>query len=210
MTIFCINIGNLDYCKYSIFFIEKLCLYNNINFFILNNNSKYNKYNVHPSWLKLFCHTLVEDDFILCWDLDLLPTKLFDIHKFLDTKNINLAYDQAYIRDNFTFNNKFKYNCGLLGIPKTYQREIENIYYKAKNSSYPSYEQYHVNDWIFDNNILIHNLDTKLNMMYDGTCIDKNNINYNIHYTWKITSSKHKYDLIINHYNTFKEGFDFR
>ena len=29
---------------------------------------------IHPAWYKLLCHQIVHSDFILCWDLDLLPT----------------------------------------------------------------------------------------------------------------------------------------
>lgn len=203
MTIFCINIGDVNYAQYSLPLIKKLCEYNNINLYVLDKNISQNIYNVHPSWFKLFCHSLIDDDFILCWDLDLIPTRLYSLYDFIDTNKINLSYDQSYVREGFTFNGKFKYNCGLLGIPKIYQADIENIYIKAKSSNYPSYEQYHVNDWIFDNKINIHGIDTKLNMMYDGTPVDKNDINYNIHYTWKITSSSDRYNLVLKHHDTF-------
>jgi hypothetical protein len=203
MTIFCINVGDVGYAQYSLSLIKKLCEYNNINLYILDQNISQNIYNVHPSWLKLFCHSLIDDDFILCWDLDLVPTRLYNLYDFIDTNKINLSYDQSYVREGFTFNGKFKYNCGLIGIPKIYQRDIENIYIKAKSSNYPSYEQYHVNDWIFDNKINIHDIDTKLNMMYDGTPIYKNDINYNIHYTWKIASAGDRYNLVLKHHETF-------
>lgn len=203
MTIFCINIGNIKYAPYALPLIESLCKHNNINLFILDKNIPQNTYNAHPSWLKLFCHTLVQDDYIICWDLDLVPTKLYNIKDMFDTDNINLAYDQCYLREGFTFNGKFRYNCGLFGIPKKAQKWLESIYQKARNSNYPSYEQYHVNDAIYDNNIKVTNLDTKLNMMYDGFPVNENNTNYNIHYTWKIMSEGHRVDLMIDHYNKF-------
>lgn len=203
MTIFCINIGDISYAKYSLPFIEKLCEYNNINLYILDHNISQNIYNVHPSWLKLFCHSLVQDDFIICWDMDLVPIKLYNLSTFFNTSILNLAYDQSYLRENFTFNGKFKYNCGLFGIPKIYQSWLENIYNNAFASRYPSYEQYHINDTIYDDQILIHDLDTKLNYMYSGVEIASDNPNYNIHYTWKIMSNRHRHDLIIKHYNQF-------
>ena len=57
---------------------------------------------------------------------------------------------------------------------------------------------------IFDKNIDVHVLDSKLNMFYEGNDIQKDNPNYNIHYTWKIKSEEHRYELIVKHYNNFK------
>jgi len=93
MTIFLINVNDCEYAKYSIPLIKKLCEFNNINLFILDKDLDQNIYKKHPSWLKLFCHDLVDDDFILCWDLDLVPVKLYQID-FLNINKINLSYDR--------------------------------------------------------------------------------------------------------------------
>jgi hypothetical protein len=203
MTIFCINIGDISYGKYSLPIIKKLCEYNNINLFVLDKNIPQNIFRVHPSWLKLFCHQIVKDDFIISWDLDLVPTRMYNIKEMFDTNKINLSYDGSYLKENFTFNGKFKYNCGLLGIPKNKQEWCENIYHSSNHRKYPSYEQYHINDSIYDNKININVLDNKLNKMYDARPIDSNDNNYNIHYTWKTGGNEHKRELIEKHCRIF-------
>lgn len=207
MTIFVINVGDTKYSKHSLPIIEKFCEFNGINLFVLTKNIPQNVYNLHPSWLKLFSHQLVDDDFILCWDLDLVPTKLYKIEDMLDKTKLNFCYDAAYIRQNFTFNGKFKYNCGLIGIPKSYSNFMENVYHKyGRIANYPSYEQYYVNDEIFDNNIIPNLLDSNLNYMFDGNENLNDNV-LNAHYTWKINSNEHRVELIKNHYNKFYNNF---
>ena len=202
MTVFVIDI-NTEYSKYSIPIIDKFCKYNEFNLFVLDKNIEHNIHNQHPSWLKLFSHKLVDDDFILCWDLDLLPTKRFKLD-CLDYSKINLCHDSGFINENFTFNGKFKYNCGLIGVPKTYASFFESIYFeKAQNSQYPSYEQYHVNDKIFDNKIDVNLLPHEYNYLYDGFKVPETV--KNIHYTYKINSNEHRVELIKEHYNNFYE-----
>ena len=208
MTIFVINIGDTIYGKYSLPFIEKLCEHNNINLFVLSEDLPKNIYNLHPSWLKLFSHSLIDDDFILCWDLYLLPTKLYNIKGLLDYNNLNFCYDGSHIGEGFTFNGKFKFNCGLIGIPKKYQNFIENVYHKyGKIATYPSYEQYYVNDEIFDNKIIPNLMDGRLNNMFNGSENFSEDI-LNIHYTWKIRSNQHRVELIEKHFNKYKNNFN--
>ena len=207
MTIFVINIGDTGYSNHTLPIIEKFCEFNEINLFVLTENIPQNVYDLPPSWLKLFSHQLVDDDFILCWDLDLVPTKLYKIKDMLDTTKLNFCYDSGYIYENFIFNGKFKFNCGLIGIPKSYSTFMENIYHKhGMNANYPSYEQYYVNDEIFDNNITPNVLDTNLNYMFNGNENFDTNV-LNSHYTWKINSNEHRIELIKNHYNKFYENF---
>lgn len=208
MTIFVINIGDTVYDKYTLPFIEKLCDFNNINLFVLDQNISQNIYGLHPSWLKLFCHRLVDDDFILCWDLDLVPTKLYNLEKMFDKELINLGYDRGFSEGGFTFNGKFKYNCGLMGIPKKYQSFFENIYHKYGSTAvYPSYEQYYVNDEIFDNNLPINLVDFGLNPLYNGPGIFSENV-LNIHYTGGISSNQQRIDLTRFHFEKYKELFN--
>jgi hypothetical protein len=207
MTIFVINIGDTVYGKYSLAFIEKLCEHNNINLFVLSEDIPKNIYNLHPSWLKLFSHSLIDDDFILCWDLDLVPTKLYNIKELIDYNNLNFCYDGSYLNEGFTFNGKFKYNCGLIGVPKKYQQFMENIYHEyGKYAQYPSYEQYYVNDEVFNKNITPNVLNNNLNYMFNGSEDFSDNI-YNIHYTWKINSNQHRIDLIKKHINIYGKNF---
>ena len=207
MTLFVINIGNTGYSQYSLPLIKKLCDYNGVNLFVLEENIPQNIYNLHPSWLKLFCFDIIDDDFIVSWDLDLVPKKNYELKSFFNTEMLNMAYDTSYIVDNFTFNGKFKYNCGLIGASRKYSDSLKSIYYNfGKFAMYPSYEQYYVNDWIFDNNIPVNLIDSKLNTHFDGND-DLNNENFNTHYTWKIKNNQHRIDLIKKHFDIYEKDF---
>lgn len=200
MKLVAINVGNLGYGKYSIPFIEKLCKKNNIEFICLDQDIKLNCYKLHPSWLKLFLHELYEDDFIISWDLDLVPCQMYDLKEYFDLNKINLSYDSSYIYDGNKFNGKFKYNCGLIGIPKSYSETLINIYLNmGLNSRYPSYEQYHVNDWIYDNNIEINLLPEKLNCMRRKDR-DFPEDTLNKHYTYSVLDDEGKEMFIKQHY----------
>lgn len=207
MTVLVINVGNTEYGKYSLPLIEKLCNYNNVNLFVLDKNIPQNKYNLHPSWLKLFCFDLIDDDFIISWDLDLVPTKLYNFKTFFNDDEFNFCYDPSFEKFNFTFNGKFKYNCGLMGIPKKYDNLLKTIYdTKGEKSTYPSYEQYHINDEIFDKKIPVNLLDYNLNTLFDGNENFNNDI-FNVHYTWKINSNQHRIDLIKKHFTIYANNF---
>ena len=209
MTLFVINIGEeVDtYADCSIPLLQKLCKFNKINLFILSNNIKQNVHNVHPSWLKLFAHDIIDDDFIITWDLDLVPTHLYKLKDFFNTEKLNLSYDSAYILHNNTFNGKFKYNCGLMGIPKTYRQYMVDIYNKhAPNPHYTSYEQFFVNDTIYDNNTDVHLLDNRLNhLIWAGPVEDK----LNLHYTHYNPTNFNRTALIQHHFERFKSNFNY-
>lgn len=207
MTLFVINIGETGYAKDSLFLINKLCAYNKIKLFVLNENITQNIYGLHPSWLKLFCHDIVDDDFIICWDLDLVPCKLYDLKQYFNFDNLNFCFDGSFIHEKFNFNGKFKYNCGLIGVPKKFKNFLKTVYFNnAYDASYPSYEQYYINDYIFDLNINPNVLPEKLNFMYNGTDNFEDEL-LNIHYTWKIKSKQHRIELIKKHKIKYKINF---
>jgi hypothetical protein len=201
MTIFVINIGNLDYGQYTLPLIKKLCDYNNINLFVLENDIEQNIYNLHPSWLKLFAHDLIDDDFIISWDLDLLPLKMYDIKSIFNKEKLNLTIDTGILHGLSYFNNNFKYNCGFIGIPKSQSNTMKDIYYKyGKSASYPSYEQYYVNDYIAENNIDINIIDNKYNFLYNNSVkIDEI---YNHHFTFEANHDT-KFGLIKQAYDEY-------
>lgn len=167
MKLIVINVGETKYSDFSIPFIEKLCKKNDLEFIIIDKDVKENYYNLHPAWIKLLLHELYEDDFIISWDLDLVPCKMYDLKSYFDTSKLNLAYDGTFIYDNHSFiNGKFKYNTGLIGIPKIYSKAFKNIYdISGKDPTYPSYEQYYINDWIYDNKVPVNRLVDELNVM---------------------------------------------
>lgn len=210
MTVFVIDIDS-EYGHLTLPFIKKVCEFNGVNLYVLKQNLNQNVFNLHPSWLKLFCHEIVEDDFVICWDLDLVPTRFFDLKKLFNQEMLNLSKDWSLFNNgqfNRTgYNYKFQFNCGLIGIPKSYDKFFRDIYYDCGyNSFYPSYEQYHVNDKIFDTNQEVNVLDPRLNYFKEIENYPEDV--YSVHYTWKIKSNQHRIQLIENHNERYKKKFD--
>lgn len=206
MTLFVINVGNTGYSHLSLPLIEKLCKYNDINLYVLNNDITQNYKKLHPSWLKLFCHELINDDFIICWDLDLVPTKLFNLKSYFDVNNINMCVDWSLKKGEIGYNSNFRFNCGLIGIPKSKSTFFSDIYEEIKNPTYPSYEQYYVNDKIAETKTKVSLLDGNINYFFDGTSHYPQDVK-SIHYTWRIVSNEHRINLINEHVKKYGKNF---
>jgi len=161
-----------------------------LSFFVLNEN----KYDVHPSWLKLKCFDYIEDDFVLCWDMDLLPRRFSDsIEKYLNHNLINLVADSGAPISNYPY---FKYNCGLMGIPKKYRSLLDRVFLQAKTSTEPAYEQFPLNKELKERNFLdIHELNPSWNCIFSLNGIQKcfNNSTKAIHYTGCSDFERQKY-----------------
>lgn len=122
----------------------------------------YNKDDAHPSWYKLLAHRHLnyQYDYCLCWDLDLLPSNKHSVSDIISEINLEKFYacqDTSFVGSTSYFNSfpdiveNFRWNCGLLGIPKTHAHEMEKIYDDHHTSTKPSFEQYHVADYLYLN-----------------------------------------------------------
>lgn len=126
----------------------------------------------HPSWFKLLAHKILPNyDFIICWDLDLLPSNPdVEIIKAFNMNRLCLAWDShAKYFPNDKYCPSFKYNGGLIGIPKTYSNFTETIFDKYAPGYKPSYEQYYLNDEIESQNIDVFELPENMNVLYSAT-----------------------------------------
>ena len=196
MTVFVIAVGS-GYAAYSLPILEQFCSFNGVKLHVV----KENPYDLHPSWLKCLCHKMVEDDFIVCWDLDLLPVKNYLLSEYFDVSKINMAKDYIFeVQSEPVFNDNFKYNGGLVGIPKSYSEFFEDIFYNHDRSkSYPSYEQYYLNDKLVGTNTQVHELPIELN--FAAKWAGKNQScerALNLHYTYGHNEIE-KYDAIKIH-----------
>lgn len=170
MKVFLINIPTENACK-----SYQLCydvIYDyfkriGVEVFLLEKND----FGVEPSWLKLKCFDYVDDDFVLCWDMDLLPRRWCpSILNDLDFTKINVVRDSIF----YTKTVKplpeapyYRYNCGLLGIPKSYRPMLDKVFLEAKTSKLPSYEQYPLNlEWSKNDFKDVHELDKTWNCIY--------------------------------------------
>lgn len=185
---------------------EILCDYfkkHNISAFFLDKN----EYGVHPSWLKLKCFDYVQDDFILCWDMDLLPRKNTpNILKELNFSKINLVVDTIfYTKTKPPHTSYHKYNCGLIGLPLKYRHITDKVFLESKTSILPSYEQYPINRELAKYNFkdvyeldktwnCIFHLPTTPNSFYTSAKL--------IHYTGEF-SNKDRVSLIKGHYHHY-------
>ena len=185
MTVFLINIPSSEnedmYRMCQDILIDYFNKYN-IKVFTLTEN----KWNIHPSWLKMKCFDYINDDFVLCWDLDLLPKKNCpSIIPHLDFDKINMVEETGRILGQHSFTDgenlklgQFKYNCGLIGIPLKYKNDIEYIFSTYKDSSWPCWEQYHFNKHLSKNNFKdINELNKSWNCMYHPRHITNSFIN---------------------------------
>jgi hypothetical protein len=158
---------------------------------------------VHPSWLKLLVYRMFPDyDYIICMDLDLLPKNpdVQFIHEFNMSK-ISMCVDTAIKHaPNSRFNEKFRYNCGLIGIPRTMAPFIEGVFKKHTPGTYPSWEQYYFNDELVDQGIEVHELPDDINCFFRFKESKKARC---IHYT----NTDHAKDFVEGHaYRYFREA----
>ena len=216
MEVILISVGDLPYSKYSIPLIQSLCDYNQVKLHVITADLPQNINRSHPAWLKLFCHDICDSDFVIVWDCDLVPTRLYNLYDYFDMTKINMAYDGMYIRTGNFFNHKFKYNSGLIGIPKTYSQQVQQIYYKySKDSTYPSWEQYHLNDTIYDENWPIHVLDNVINCMDYMNYVNPNstanalNLHYTSHWVDGVEIKIDRTKMIKDHYDKYLSNFKF-
>jgi len=126
---------------------------------------------VNPSWLKLFPHRVLPGyDYIIIWDLDLLPRTrdVKVIHEF-NMEKLCLVWDTHARKHSIATEGKgylyypsFKYNTGLIGVPKSYQPFLDSVM-MYMNPTVPSFEQYPLNHEIVEQNIIVHELPDDLN-----------------------------------------------
>lgn len=164
-------------------------------------NLKHNTRGAHPSWYKTLAHrhTDYKYDFILCWDLDLIPCKsdsVSIVFDEVDTKKFYscpdtilfergcLSSNEKYTRMDCSDCSKFRWNCGLLGIPKSHASTLEKMYDDNCNSTRHSWEQYYINDYLSANEHLIvdgNYMNNILSFRYPNFLVDGDIVN--IHYS---------------------------
>jgi hypothetical protein len=202
ITPFIIAVGDVPYKKYSLEILKDFFSNLNIEPFILEESGDKNYKKAHPSWLKLISHKYIqdEDSVVLCWDLDLLPVKK-SLQFNLSETNFSLAFDTSIVLGKQGFNEKFRFNCGLIGIPPNKRNFCEKIYNNKAPGTYPSYEQYYFNDELVDSNELINLIPVRYNTLFhNGPLMYEAE---NIHYTWPCINESDRLKLIIKHHEQY-------
>lgn len=163
----------------------------------------------HPSWFKLLAHTILPGyDFIITWDLDLLPRspyvdviEEFNKLKFCICRDSGLIHHPEIIKQ-LPFPPCFKYNCGLMGIPSKYKNFMENIFLKNAPGNSTTWEQNYVNIDLDRQNIDVCVLSDSLNTFHAFE--PASYTSKLIHYTWGV-DAKNK---ISNHRRKYFEAID--
>lgn len=145
----------------------------------------------HPSWWKLLAHKILPGyDFILCWDLDLLPrTPHVSILEDLDMTKLCLAWDWAALCfPTKKFRPSFKYNGGLIGYPASARPFLEGLFEAHAPGEFPSYEQYYLNDAIEEASYPVHELPKDVNVHFSFNEFRRARLQ---HYTYKQEAKRH-------------------
>lgn len=148
----------------------------------------HNNTNAHPSWYKLMAHRHLKwkYDYCLCWDVDLLPTNKHSVLDIVSEVKLDKFYgccdtsiivggSGSYFIEYPNIVSNFRWNCGLLGIPQSRSEVMEDIYHKHTNSTKPSYEQYHVADYLYRNQHEIVDGDPMNNVMVQSVLDSRSN-----------------------------------
>lgn len=169
MMVIIFNIGNINYSPIAIEVLKHYFIKHGIRHKIVTTLGEYNYNNVHPSWMKMLAHKMFPgNDFILTWDLDLLPIdSSLNIEAVIDKSRLNMVYDTSVVLGYEVYTPKtFKYNGGLIGIPNHLSDWCANIYDKYSLGEYPSYEQYYLNERIVFDKIDVNRLPDEMNVLY--------------------------------------------
>jgi glycosyltransferase involved in cell wall biosynthesis len=157
--------GDIFYAPDSKRVLEDYFRFHGIPYYFVTEKPYFDTKDAHPSWWKLKVHSIVRGyDFIITWDLDLLPrNRHVNVIQDFDMTKICMVRDST-VSD--TEDGYFKYNGGLIGIPKTYQSFMANIFDAHAPGVLNDYEQYYLNNQLFQTNAKIHELPRKLNGLY--------------------------------------------
>jgi len=198
INVFIICTDNLEYKNDSMSVLSDYFSYHKIPVTYIN-KILHNPKNAAPSWIKTIAYRYIDNkDFVLCWDLDLLPTdRSINIMDFLNLDKINMCIDTSILLTGQKYNKNFKYNGGLLGYPYSYKNFFENIYDKYAPGKRPSYEQYYLNDELHSQKIQVHELPNFFNTLYTNNKIFDDS--FCKHYTWSIKNESHRAQLISEH-----------
>lgn len=207
-----LDVGTLPYASISRkvledYFTRKQIDYKFITSSILD-SIDINTKKAHPSWWKMIIHRLLPGyDYIICWDLDLLPkSRDVSILEMFDFTKLTLAYDSP--GNTVPFCPDFKYNGGLIGIPASHASFTEYIYDTYAPGTLPSYEQYYLNTEIARKEIKVHELPRNVNVLYPVKKEERPAFYDSLvqHYTYGFGTEENRVSLIQAHHDRYFQG----
>jgi len=164
MLVLTFAVGALDYERWALPVLEHYFASRDLRFVV---HREGRDHPAHPSWYKLLAHKLYpEEDFILCWDLDLLPARATVEMDYIASGLLNLSLDTSLFYGQPRERNDFFYNCGLLGIPRCLGGAMADLFDACAPGDRPSWEQYYVNEWIARSDVGVYALPVRMNVLH--------------------------------------------
>lgn len=203
MTGLVINVGDVPYAQDALQVIKDFFVYNDTPLVVVENDLAQNYHRAHPSWLKMFCHDIIDDDFVLCWDLDLLPDSRYRITDFIKDRSrfhIGIECGLLYGWPMDRYGPKFKYNCGFMGVPKSFGPIFNDIYsrFGGNPQNRDCWEQLYVNDYLVDNDVDVCIIRPEFNCSLNNRAEFLPNVR-NKHYTYGVMDSWQRAEMIKQH-----------
>lgn len=215
IAVVCNNHQKISWIDSAVDFLQEAFRYTGVSFEFVS-SLDHNVFGVHPSWYKLLLHKHFgyRFDYCLCWDLDLLPTNRHSVRDIIseismdkfyacrDSGTLQYGNDQYFTTIDGIVSN-FRWNCGLFGIPKAEAFAMERIYQTHHNSTKPSYEQYHVAEYLYSNQDKIIEGDGRNNVLVQAIANSK--LNQILHFAtanclhYSISDPSVRYSMIHEH-----------
>ncbi len=163
--------GNLEWSRFTEPYIRYYCERHGYNLVFADVN---HIHNVATSWTKCkaFKHTTAP--FILFMDLDIFPLPNAPaIHEDLCAGTLNLVVDEYLVgsygrakeRQYNLPDGSMRFNCGLMGIPRTYATWLESVYERRDQDRDLWWEQSEINLAVYRDCLEVNLLDEKWNTL---------------------------------------------
>ena len=187
-------VGNFSWKAPAREVLEDYCKFHNLRLTVVDKDVgvTLNPKVSQPSWWKLFAFKLLPPDaqFVVCWDLDLLPKSRTIPPPRFHLSRINVSLEPAVLFYGFQGPSNFLYNMGFFGYPKCEAEFFQYIYDKHAPGNRDCWEQFYVNDEIAARGTVgdLHTIDPIYNTSYPMNHNPKKPLEDSlfVHYTWAV------------------------
>ena len=195
-----ICVGDIHYANDSKKVLVDYFSRNKITYHFVEKTPNIELRNSHPSWWKLLAHKILPGyDYIICWDLDMLPSSpTVKCFEEFNPNQLCLAWD--LVAKHFPeskFIPEFKYNGGLIGYPSSAVPFMEEVFNKYAPGTYPSYEQYYLNQEIARQSYPVYEFPGDINVLYGAPEFETARLK---HYTGRDDAKSKIHDHVVRYF----------
>ena len=155
-------------------------------------------------WGRYHAHRVIDADVIISQDADILPcSTAYDIREHISGEKFSMPLDPyaPVLQDNESLRFKnFKYNAGLMFIPKSFQPMMELCVYEYARPGTDAKkwddagDQYCINDFVARHNIDVDVIPSQFDTFWTPG-MDYSKLAF-VHYTGQVPSGGHKHEYI--------------